>query len=117
MEIGRTVMLIVSILKAFLVVTFFMHLWWEAKWKYVVTIPAMLVSILLVLALVPDIGRRTREYEHARWLNAPEPMPYPVGNALRVAQPAPGAAVHGHHAEPSHHAEPGHHAEGGEANP
>lgn len=87
MEVGRAVMLAVSVTKAFLVVAFFMHLWWESKWKYVVTFPALLVSALLCTALVPDIGMRTREYDAARLLNAPEAMPYTVGRELRVAQP------------------------------
>lgn len=88
MEIGRAVMLTVSLTKAFLVVAFFMHLWWESKWKYVVTFPALLVSTLLCMSLVPDIGMRTREYDAARLVNAPEAMPYSVGPALEVRQPA-----------------------------
>lgn len=88
MRIGRAVMLTVSLTKAFLVVAFFMHLWWESKWKYVVTFPAITVSILLCVALVPDIGQRTAQYDHARWLYAPEPMPYKVGPSLTVHQPA-----------------------------
>jgi cytochrome c oxidase subunit IV len=87
MEIGRMVMMAVSVTKAFLVATFFMHLWWESKWKYVVTIPAICVSCLLCVALIPDIGRRTQQYDNARWLNAAEPMPYSVGNELKVARP------------------------------
>jgi len=51
MEIGRAVMLTVSLTKAFLVVAFFMHLWWESKWKYVVTFPALTVSALLCISL------------------------------------------------------------------
>ncbi|MFO1066861.1 MAG: cytochrome C oxidase subunit IV family protein [Pirellulales bacterium] len=91
MEIGRAVMLVVSIVKAFLVVTFFMHMFWEAKWKYVVIFPALTVSILLGLALIPDIGKRTEQYDSARLLAAPEPMPYAVGGELQVAQPPAGA--------------------------
>lgn len=87
MEIGRAVMLTVSLTKAFLVVVFFMHLWWESKWKYVVTFPAMAVSTLLCVALVPDIGQRTQQYDAARLLNAPEAMPYHVGPELTVSQP------------------------------
>jgi len=94
MEVGRAVMLCVSLTKAFLVVVFFMHLWWESKWKYVVTFPAMLVSGLLCVALIPDIGRRTHEYDAARWLNAPEPMPYTVGPDLTVSQPPVGTPSH-----------------------
>ncbi len=91
MKVGRAVMLAVSFTKAYLVVAFFMHLWWESKWKYVVTFPAMLVSALLCLSLIPDIGQRTEQYDAARLLNAPEPMPYTVGPQLKVSQPEPGA--------------------------
>lgn len=88
MQVGRAVMLTVSLTKAFLVVAFFMHMWWEAKWKYVVTFPAIAVSTLLCVALVPDIGMRTEQYDAARLLNAPEAMPYHVGPELEVSQPA-----------------------------
>lgn len=87
MEVGRGVMLAVSVCKAFLVATFFMHLWWEKSWKWIVTIPALCVSTLLCVALVPDIGRRTLQYENLRWMNAAEPMPYHVGEELLVSQP------------------------------
>ena len=55
-------MMAVSCAKALLVILFFMHLKWEANWKYVLTIPASLMSLFLVLMLVPDIGHRTRWY-------------------------------------------------------
>jgi cytochrome c oxidase subunit 4 len=87
MKVGRAVMLAVSFTKAYLVIAFFMHLWWESKWKYIVTFPAMLVSTLLCLSLIPDIGQRTEQYDAARLLNAPEPMPYSVGPELKVSQP------------------------------
>ena len=90
MKIGRAVMLAVSFTKAYLVVAFFMHLWWESKWKYVVTFPAMFVSTLLCVSLIPDIGQRTEQYDAARLLNAPEPMPYTVGPELKVSQPQAG---------------------------
>ncbi len=51
-------MMAVSCAKASLVMLVFMHLWWEADWKYVLTIPASIMSIFLALALIPDIGRR-----------------------------------------------------------
>lgn len=102
MEIGRGVMLAVSVCKALLVATFFMHLWWEKSWKWVVTIPATCVSTLLCVALVPDIGRRTLQYENLRWLRAAEPMPYHVGDELVVAQPAAGTHFSGKHASGNH---------------
>ncbi len=65
-------MLAVSVCKASLVVMFFMHLWWERAWKYVLTIPALIMGGLLVLLLVPDIALRTESYSKQRQLDAPE---------------------------------------------
>ena len=67
-------MMAVSCAKAMLVIMFFMHLKWEANWKYVLTIPASLMSLFLVLMLVPDIGRRTRMYSEERMLHSAEPI-------------------------------------------
>jgi len=67
------VMMVVSCAKAFLVISFFMHLKWERTWKYVLTIPASIMSLFLVIALVPDIGLRSENYSQARWLHATEP--------------------------------------------
>ncbi len=66
-------MMAVSCGKALLVMLFFMHLIWEANWKYVLTIPASIMSIFLVLMLVPDVGLRTRAYNFNRLLHAAEP--------------------------------------------
>jgi cytochrome c oxidase subunit IV len=66
-------MMAVSCAKAMLVILFFMHIMWEANWKYVLTIPATMMSLFLLLMLVPDIGRRTEKYSEERWLHAAEP--------------------------------------------
>lgn len=71
--VGWTIMLAISCCKALLVMLFFMHLIWEANWKYVLTIPASIMSIFLLLMLVPDIMGRTRHYSEERWLRAPAP--------------------------------------------
>jgi cytochrome c oxidase subunit IV len=70
---GRVVMIAVSCCKALLVMLFFMHLIWEANWKYVLTIPASIMSIFLLLMLFPDVLDRTRTYSEERWLYAAEP--------------------------------------------
>jgi cytochrome c oxidase subunit 4 len=57
-HIKRAFMMAVSCTKAMLVILFFMHLKWEANWKWVLTIPALMMSIFLMLVLVPDIGLR-----------------------------------------------------------
>ncbi|MEM9353386.1 MAG: cytochrome C oxidase subunit IV family protein [Planctomycetota bacterium] len=54
-EMSRLFMMAVSCTKAMLVIMFFMHLKWEASWKWVLTVPASIMSALLVFALVPDI--------------------------------------------------------------
>lgn len=62
-------MMVVSCAKAMLVMLIFMHLKWEANWKYVLTIPAGIMAVFLILMLVPDIGWRTKHYseERLRW--------------------------------------------------
>jgi cytochrome c oxidase subunit 4 len=58
---GWFLMMAVSCSKAMLVILFFMHVKYEANWKYVLTIPASIMSIFLILALVPDVGLRNVE--------------------------------------------------------
>jgi cytochrome c oxidase subunit IV len=59
-QVGWTFMMVVSCTKALLVILFFMHVKYEANWKYVLTIPAGCMSIFLACALVPDVGMRLR---------------------------------------------------------
>ncbi|MCA9215493.1 MAG: cytochrome C oxidase subunit IV family protein [Planctomycetales bacterium] len=59
-------MMAISTAKAMLVILFFMHLKWEANWKYVLTIPCMMMSVFLVCMLIPDIGRRMDNYDQPR---------------------------------------------------
>ena len=70
-------MMAVSCTKAMLVVMFFMHLLWEANWKWVLTIPASCMSIFLLLMLVPDVGMRQDNgyatYSYERLLYAADP--------------------------------------------
>lgn len=56
--VGWSLMMAISCAKALLVISFFMHLRWEANWKYVLTIPASIMSAFLVLMLVPDVMNR-----------------------------------------------------------
>ena len=65
-EVGWFFMMAVSSAKAMCVLMVFMHLKWEADWKYVLTVPASIMSLFLVLALVPDIGLRVRKYSQER---------------------------------------------------
>lgn len=69
--VGWVIMMAVSSAKALLVIAFFMHMIWEANWKYVLTIPASIMSCFLVLMLIPDVGFRTRHYTQTRWHHAP----------------------------------------------
>jgi cytochrome c oxidase subunit 4 len=64
--IKRLWMMAVSCTKAMLVILFFMHLKWEANWKWVLTVPASLMSMLLIFALIPDIGERIRYANRTR---------------------------------------------------
>ncbi len=66
-------MMAVSCAKAMLVILFFMHLKYEANWKYVLTVPASIMSLFLLLMLVPDVGNRTNKYSQSRWDFAASP--------------------------------------------
>jgi cytochrome c oxidase subunit 4 len=75
-------MMAVSVGKALLVMLFFMHLLWEANWKYVLTIPAAMMSVFLILMLVPDIGRRVGHYSYDRWVHSAEGEPVIVPDKI-----------------------------------
>ncbi len=66
-------MMAVSCTKAMLVILFFMHVKYEANWKYVLTIPAGFMSIFLILMLVPDVGMRNHWASEERTLYMAEP--------------------------------------------
>jgi len=91
-SVGWAFMMAVSCTKALLVMLFFMHLKWEADWKYVLTIPASVMSVFLVLALVPDIGRRV----NGLYPYSGERLPYvadqhDVDALVNASKPADGA--------------------------
>ena len=71
-EVSRVFMMAVSCTKAMLVIMFFMHLKWEANWKWVLTVPASVMSVLLIVALIPDVGLRMRHASHTRMIHAAE---------------------------------------------
>lgn len=72
-QVGWAFMMAVSCTKAMLVVLFFMHVWWEANWKYVLTIPAAMMALFLVLMLAPDIGMRNRMAAQERAIHMARP--------------------------------------------
>ncbi len=71
-EVSRVFMMAVSCTKAMLVIMFFMHLKWEANWKWVLTVPASFMSALLIFTLVPDVGLRMRHASYDRMKYAAE---------------------------------------------
>ncbi len=99
-NVSRTFMMAVSCMKAFLVMAFFMHLIWEANWKYVLTIPAGMMSIFLILMLVPDIGCRYQHYSYERLHHS--------------ADPGSGSHGHGAHHDGEHAEDHGHDGHQGE---
>jgi cytochrome c oxidase subunit 4 len=86
--IGWTIMMAVSCAKAMLVISFFMHLIWEASWKYVLTIPAATMSLFLIFMLVPDVGLRTWWYTEERAHFAADPAAAERQAAPHEAHPA-----------------------------
>ncbi len=74
-QVGWTFMMAVSCTKAMLVILFFMHVKYEANWKYVLTFPAGFMAIFLTVMLVPDVGLRMHWYSSERDLHAATPRP------------------------------------------
>ena len=70
---GWAFMMAISCTKAMLVILFFMHLLYEANWKYVLTIPSIFMSIFLTLMLVPDVGMRNFRASEERLQNMAPP--------------------------------------------
>jgi cytochrome c oxidase subunit 4 len=95
-EVAWAFMMAVSCTKAMLVAMFFMHLYWEANWKWVLTVPASFMSIFLLLMLVPDVGWRKNTgyagYSDERWLYAAEPQP--EHEPAADSEHSPDAAAH-----------------------
>jgi cytochrome c oxidase subunit 4 len=85
---SRLLMMAVSCTKAALVILCFMHIWWEASWKYILTIPAMLMSVFLILMLVPDVGMRLHHASHERHFYMAEPRAEPGHPAAAPEQPS-----------------------------
>jgi cytochrome c oxidase subunit IV len=83
-EISRAFMMAVSCTKAMLVIMFFMHLKWEANWKWVLTVPASIMSALLIFALIPDVGLRMKHASYERLKYAAEE---PANSKSIVDQP------------------------------
>ena len=75
-KIAWALMMAISCGKALLVIMFFMHLLWEANWKWVLTIPASMMSVFLVFMLVPDVGRRGNNYSEERLLHTSKAAQY-----------------------------------------
>lgn len=98
-EVGWAFMMAVSCTKALLVVLFFMHVLWEANWKYVLTIPAAMMAIFLAVMLIPDIGLRNRMVAQERALHMARPA-----DLLLLEQAAATAAKEAaHHADDHDH--------------
>lgn len=96
-EVKRLFMMAVSCTKAMLVILFFMHVKYEANWKYVLTIPASMMSIFLMLALVPDIGARVNGMFGYGGKYSPERLEYVGKDGDVTAMKEASRAVLGEH--------------------
>lgn len=100
----------VSCAKAMLVIMVFMHLMWEANWKYVLTIPAAMMSCFLVLMLIPDVGLRGNKYSEERMVYAADKDTVHVEGAHEDGAHGSGHAEgdHGHASDEKAHEADGH---------
>jgi cytochrome c oxidase subunit 4 len=112
--VARLFMTAVSCTKAMLVILFFMHVKYEANWKYVLTIPASIMSVFLCLALVPDVGARVNglfgyhgrySSERREHIARPQDNEIMKGASLEVVHHG-GSHGGGGHTVPAHEGEP-----------
>lgn len=55
--------LAVAVAKASLVMTFFMHLKFEGRWKYIILLPTSILGVGLMVALAPDMAMHYYRYD------------------------------------------------------
>ncbi len=58
--------LAVAVAKASFVMTYFMHLKFEGRWKFIVLMPTAILSIGLMIALAPDMAMHYYDYNVAQ---------------------------------------------------
>lgn len=93
-QVGWTFMMAVSCTKALLVILFFMHVLWEANWKYVLTIPAAMMAVFLAIMLIPDIGFRNRMVSQERAVHMARPSDLQLLERAAAEAEAHGATAH-----------------------
>jgi cytochrome c oxidase subunit 4 len=93
-QVGWTFMMAVSCTKALLVILFFMHVLWEANWKYVLTIPAAMMAVFMAIMLIPDIGFRNRMVSQERAVYMARPSDLELLERAGAEAQAHGAAAH-----------------------
>ncbi|MFM7108476.1 MAG: cytochrome C oxidase subunit IV family protein [Planctomycetaceae bacterium] len=93
-QVGWTFMMAVSCTKALLVILFFMHVLWEANWKYVLTIPAAMMAVFLAIMLIPDIGFRNRMVSQERAVHMARPSDLQLLERAGAEAEAHGATAH-----------------------
>ena len=67
-DVGNMVIaMFIATIKASLVATIFMHLWFEVgRWKFVLLVPPMVLFFVLVMALTPDVANKPTRAEKAQ---------------------------------------------------
>lgn len=68
--------LAVAVAKATFVMTYFMHLKFEGKWKFVILMPTAILAVGLMFALVPDMAMRyySSEVPQVKMAEAGQPV-------------------------------------------
>ncbi|WP_437223174.1 cytochrome C oxidase subunit IV family protein [Planctomicrobium sp. SH661] len=88
--------LAVAMAKALFVLTYFMHLKFEGRWKFIILAPTAILAVGLMVALAPDVAMHyyTNEAPQARAAQAVEEGLNPPPPQGESEQMAPGDAAH-----------------------
>lgn len=87
--------LAVAVAKALFVLTYFMHLKFEGRWKYIILTPTAILAVGMMIALSPDLAMHyyTNEAPQARAARDAAALDLPAAGG----EAAPAASGHGTH--------------------
>lgn len=78
--------LAVAVAKAMFVMTYFMHLKFEGRWKFIILMPTAILGVGLMVALAPDIAMHYYDYDVMQTQVAPQEDAHGTGHGTHAAE-------------------------------
>lgn len=78
--------LAVAVAKAMFVMTYFMHLKFEGRWKFIILMPTAILGVGLMIALAPDIAMHYYQYDVMQTQVTPSEGVHDAGHGSHAAE-------------------------------